>query len=97
MVRQVVIISIIAIGATFLIIGGGIDLSVGSVLAFCGAVGAKTMFTTGSVMLSGLSRKFGDVFYAERAKSSDCFDSFFNIFVKSSRVNFHSNGFAIFS
>jgi hypothetical protein len=36
-------------------------------------------------------------FYAERAKSSDCFDSFFSIFDKSSRVNFHSNGLAIFS
>ena len=47
--------------------------------------------------LSGLSRKFGDVFYAERAKSSDCFDSFLNFFDKSSRVNFHPKGFAIFS
>jgi ribose transport system permease protein len=54
-VRQVVIISIMAIGATFVIIGGGIDLSVGSVLAFCGAIGAKTMFVTGSAMLSILT------------------------------------------
>ena len=36
-------------------------------------------------------------FHAERAKSPDCFDSFFNIFDKSSRLNFHSKGFAIFS
>lgn len=36
-------------------------------------------------------------FHAERAKSPDCFDSFFNIFDKFSRVNFHSKGFAIFS
>ena len=36
--RQTSINSIIAIGMTFVILTGGIDLSVGSILAFCGAV-----------------------------------------------------------
>jgi len=38
--RQTSINSVIAAGMTFVILTGGIDLSVGSVLAFCGAVGA---------------------------------------------------------
>jgi len=38
--RQTSINSIIAAGKTFVILTGGIDLSVGSVLAFCGAVAA---------------------------------------------------------
>lgn len=38
--RQTSINSIIAAGMTFVILTGGIDLSVGSVLAFCGAVAA---------------------------------------------------------
>lgn len=38
--RQTSINSIIAVGMTFVILTGGIDLSVGSVLAFCGAVSA---------------------------------------------------------
>ena len=39
--RQTSINSIIAAGMTFVILTGGIDLSVGSVLAFCGAVSAS--------------------------------------------------------
>ena len=38
--RQTSINSIIAVGMTFVILTGGIDLSVGSILAFCGAVSA---------------------------------------------------------
>lgn len=38
--RQTSINSIIAAGMTFVILTGGIDLSVGSVLAFCGAISA---------------------------------------------------------
>jgi len=38
--RQTSINSIIAAGMTFVILTGGIDLSVGSILAFCGAVSA---------------------------------------------------------
>ncbi len=37
--RQVSYIGIIALGMTFVMIGGGIDLSVGSLVAFIGAVG----------------------------------------------------------
>ncbi len=37
---QSVVVSICALGATFIIIGGGIDLSVGSVVAFTGVVAA---------------------------------------------------------
>ena len=36
--RQVSIVGIISLGMTFVIIGGGIDLSVGSVLAVCGVI-----------------------------------------------------------
>lgn len=53
--KQVVIISILGIGMTFVIIGGGIDLSVGSALALCGAIAAKTMVSTNSVFLSVLT------------------------------------------
>lgn len=41
--RQTSINSIIAIGMTFVILTGGIDLSVGSILAFCGAVMASLL------------------------------------------------------
>ena len=37
--RQISYSGIIAIGMTCVIIGGGIDLSVGSMLAFCGCIG----------------------------------------------------------
>jgi ribose transport system permease protein len=52
--RQVVITSILGIGGTFVIIGGGIDLSVGSLLALTAAYAAKVMFLTDSVLLSVL-------------------------------------------
>lgn len=41
--RQTSINSIIAIGMTLVILTGGIDLSVGSILAFCGAVMASLL------------------------------------------------------
>jgi len=41
--RQVSYIGIIALGMTFVMIGGGIDLSVGSLMAFIGAVGILTL------------------------------------------------------
>jgi ribose transport system permease protein len=50
--RQVVIMSILGIGGTFVIIGGGIDLSVGSLLALTAAYAAKIMTLTGNVTLS---------------------------------------------
>jgi len=44
--RQTSINAIIAAGMTFVILTGGIDLSVGSILAICGAI-AATMISTG--------------------------------------------------
>ncbi len=41
--RQTSIVAFLAVGMSFVIIGAGIDLSVGSVLAFSGAVGAGVM------------------------------------------------------
>ena len=43
--------AIIAIGMTFVIISGNIDISVGSILALSGCVGAKVMVDTGSTIL----------------------------------------------
>lgn len=42
-VRQTAVINIIALGMTVIIISGGIDLSVGSILALAGLLGAMTM------------------------------------------------------
>src|SRR4026207_2155303 len=41
--RQTAVINIIAIGMTLVIIAGGVDLSVGSVLALCGVCGTLLM------------------------------------------------------
>lgn len=49
---QVSVNAIIAVGMTFVILTGGIDLSVGSILAFAGAVAAMVMKTTGNVFLA---------------------------------------------
>jgi len=50
-IRQTSVIAVVAIGMTFVIIGGGIDLSVGSNIAFGGAVGAILVTLTGSSFL----------------------------------------------
>lgn len=50
-IRQTSIIAVVAIGMTFVMIGGGIDLSVGSNIAFGGAVGAILITQTGSTIL----------------------------------------------
>ncbi len=42
-VRQTAVINIMALGMTLIIISGGIDLSVGSILALAGLLGTKTM------------------------------------------------------
>ncbi|MBP2033510.1 ribose transport system permease protein [Clostridium algifaecis] len=49
---QVSVNAIIAIGMTFVILTGGIDLSVGSILAICGAVSAVIVNSTGSIFLA---------------------------------------------
>lgn len=46
-IRQTAINGILAIGVTYVILAGGIDLSVGSVMALCGAVAASFATTPG--------------------------------------------------
>ena len=50
--RQSSINAVIAIGMTFVILTGGIDLSVGSILAFCGAVSAAMLSSGMNPVLS---------------------------------------------
>ena len=50
--RQVSIVGILAIGMTFVIITGGIDLSVGSIVGFCGMV-------AGGLILHGIDLRIG--------------------------------------
>ncbi|MDQ0150401.1 ABC transporter permease [Eubacterium multiforme] len=49
---QVSVNAIIAIGMTFVILTGGIDLSVGSTLAISGALGASIIKSTGNIFLA---------------------------------------------
>jgi ribose transport system permease protein len=55
-VRQTAVINIVALGMTVIIIAGGIDLSVGSILALAGLLGAMTMekYGIGWGMASGM-------------------------------------------
>ena len=53
--RQVSIIGIVAYGMTFVILSGGIDLSVGSVLALSSAITAGVMSSTHSFLLAVLA------------------------------------------
>jgi ribose transport system permease protein len=60
--RQVSVTAIVAVGMTFVIISGGIDLSVGSNLAFSGVIAAMTFAQSGSVplaFLAGVAVGFG--------------------------------------
>jgi len=54
-IRQTSVLAIIAIGMTFIILTIGIDLSVGSNIAFAGAIAAIVLVKTGSIALSLLS------------------------------------------
>ena len=49
--RQTAVINIMALGMTLIIVGGGIDLSVGAILAFAGLAGAKAMEAGASIPL----------------------------------------------
>jgi ribose transport system permease protein len=51
-VRQVAIVAIVAAGMQFVILTGGIDLSVGSILAFAGAISASVMLKTNSLFIA---------------------------------------------
>jgi Ribose/xylose/arabinose/galactoside ABC-type transport systems, permease components len=46
---QISVISVIAAGSTFVILTGGIDLSVGSIMGLCGVLSAGVLKSTGSV------------------------------------------------
>lgn len=54
LVQQISVLSIVAIGMTFVIISKGIDLSVGSNLAFAGALGVYVVNLTGNAFLGML-------------------------------------------
>ena len=56
--RQVSVIGIVAMGMTVIIISGGFDLSVGSVLALCGVVGMLAMNASSSILV-GIVVTFG--------------------------------------
>ena len=53
--RQVSVIGIVAMGMTVIIISGGIDLSVGSVLALSGIAGMSALNASGSIIVSILT------------------------------------------
>lgn len=52
--RQTAVITIMAMGMTVVMVSGGIDLSVGSVMALAGVVGAYAM-TSGAPVLAGIA------------------------------------------
>lgn len=54
-IRQVSVSAILACGMTFVILTGGIDLSVGAILGFSGALSAYVLDKTGSVALALLT------------------------------------------
>ncbi len=53
-VRQTAVINIMALGMTLVIVSGGIDLSVGAILAFSGVVGSMAMVAGDSVWIGVL-------------------------------------------
>lgn len=59
---QSAVIAIIAAGETFVILSGGIDLSVGSVFAFSTIVGGLVFQSTGNVFLSILTSILAGIF-----------------------------------
>ncbi|MFH1372061.1 MAG: ABC transporter permease [Planctomycetota bacterium] len=59
--RRSSVYGIIAIGMTFVIVSGGIDLSVGSMLAVCGMIGAMIMEATGGANPQGWALVAGTI------------------------------------
>src|SRR5713226_4280916 len=60
-VRQTAVINIMALGMTLVIVAGGIDLSVGAILAFAGLAGTKAMEANAPIVagiLVGLAAGF---------------------------------------
>jgi ribose/xylose/arabinose/galactoside ABC-type transport system permease subunit len=57
--RRTPLLGIAAVGMTLIIISGGIDLSVGSMLALCGMVGARVMLGLGGENPTGMCLAWG--------------------------------------
>ncbi|MCT8161722.1 ABC transporter permease [Pseudoruegeria sp. SHC-113] len=55
LLRSISVLFLVAMGMTFIMLTGGIDLSVGSSVAFSGAIGVVTLTVTGSPMLGFLT------------------------------------------
>ncbi|MCL5985478.1 MAG: ABC transporter permease [Actinobacteria bacterium] len=55
LIKQVVVISLIACGGTLVLISGMVDLSPGSVIAFAGCIATSVMIITNSIYLAVLS------------------------------------------
>jgi len=55
LLRSIAVLFLLSMGMTFVILTGGIDLSVGSNVAFSGAVGVITLTSTGSPILGFLA------------------------------------------
>ena len=51
-IRQVVVVMLVACGAQYVLLSGNVDLSPGSVLAFCGCLTTMVLLKTGSVLLA---------------------------------------------
>lgn len=62
-IRQTAVINIMALGMTMIIIAGGIDLSVGSILAFGGLVGTMALEKGHSIPFGVLIGIFGGMFW----------------------------------
>lgn len=58
---QISVNAVISLGMTFVILTGGIDLSVGSIVAIAGAVSAVTIKNTGSISLGILAALFSGI------------------------------------
>lgn len=54
-IRQIAVAGIVAAGMTFVILTGGIDLSVGSIVGLAGVIGAGVLASTGSAALAVLA------------------------------------------
>lgn len=55
LLRSIAVLMLLALGMTFVMLTGGIDLSVGSNVAFAGAVGVLALVTTGSAPVGFLA------------------------------------------
>lgn len=77
LLRSIAVLFLVAMGMTFVMLTGGIDLSVGSNVAFAGGVGVITLTTTGSAplgfaaaVLAGMAIGLVNGFFIGRLKLS---------------------------